>query len=131
MRAPRQRKEPAAPSAQASGAVVRAKSGVARLTPCPFCAGSLVEAYLLDTPTPHHGGSGKTFDWSLAASFPHRVIIAGGLDAANVVKAIRIASPWGVDACSRLESAPGKKDPQKVRAFVRAAFAAAHQETAP
>ncbi|HTU46419.1 MAG TPA: phosphoribosylanthranilate isomerase [Bryobacteraceae bacterium] len=87
-----------------------------------------IEAYLLDAPAPHHGGSGKTFDWSLAARFPHRAIIAGGLDATNVAEAIRAASPWGVDACSRLESSPGKKDPQRVRDFIRAAFCAARQE---
>jgi phosphoribosylanthranilate isomerase len=96
----------------------------------PPPANASIEAYLLDSATPHHGGSGQSFDWTLAARFPHRVIIAGGLDAANVTEAIRIASPWGVDACSRLESAPGKKDSRKVRAFIRAALAAAHQETA-
>ena len=42
-------------------------------------------------------------------------IIAGGLDASNVAEAIRIAEPWGVDASSRLESAPGIKDHEKVR----------------
>lgn len=89
---------------------------------------SRIEAYLLDSAAPGYGGSGQTFDWTLAARFPHPAIIAGGLDAANVAEAIRIASPWGVDACSRLESSPGKKDPQRVRDFVRAALAAARQE---
>ncbi len=70
------------------------------------------------------GGSGKTFDWTLAARYPHRAIVAGGLDATNVAEAIRIVQPWGVDACSRLEASPGKKDPQRVRDFVQAAFAA-------
>jgi phosphoribosylanthranilate isomerase len=79
------------------------------------------EAYLLDTPTPRFGGSGRTFDWSLAAGFGHRAIVAGGLDASNVAEAIQTAHPWGVDACSRLESSPGKKDPQRVREFIRAA----------
>jgi phosphoribosylanthranilate isomerase len=86
-----------------------------------------IEAWLLDSAA-RHGGSGKTFDWKLAARFPHRAILAGGLDASNVREAVQIASPWGVDACSRLESSPGKKDAQKVRAFVRAALAALHQE---
>ena len=58
-----------------------------------------VEAWLLDTPTPLHGGSGRTFDWSLAADFPRRAIVAGGLDGDNVAEAIRTAKPWGVDAC--------------------------------
>jgi phosphoribosylanthranilate isomerase len=87
-----------------------------------------IEAWLLDSATPQYGGSGVAFDWTLAARSPHRVIIAGGLDASNVAEAIRIASPWGVDACSHLESSPGKKDPQRVREFIQAAFAAASQQ---
>ncbi len=83
-----------------------------------------IEAYLLDTPAPQFGGSGITFSWTLARRFPHRAIIAGGLDATNVVEAIGMTSPWGVDACSRLESRPGKKDAQRVRDFVRAALTA-------
>lgn len=81
-------------------------------------ADTKVEAWLLDTPTPAFGGSGQTFDWSLAAAFPHRKIVAGGLDARNVAEAIRVAKPWGVDSCSRLESAPGRKDRRQVAAFV-------------
>jgi phosphoribosylanthranilate isomerase len=82
-----------------------------------------VEAYLLDSPTPLYGGSGETFDWTLAAAFPHRVLVAGGLDALNVASAIRMTRAWGVDACSRVESQPGKKDPTRVIAFVHAALA--------
>ncbi len=86
------------------------------------------EAYLLDSQTETFGGSGRAFDWSLAGTSPGlaRVIVAGGLDDSNVRAAIEAIRPWGVDACSRLESQPGRKDPQKVRAFVevaRAAFA--------
>lgn len=87
-----------------------------------------VEAYLLDSPTPLYGGSGESFDWTLAAAFPRRILVAGGLDASNVAAAIRIAQPWGVDACSRIESQPGKKDPQRVTAFVQAALAAFQYE---
>jgi phosphoribosylanthranilate isomerase len=83
-----------------------------------------VEAWLLDTPTPRYGGSGQSFDWSLASGFPRRAIIAGGLDASNVALAIREARPWGVDACSRLESAPGQKDPVRIQLFVETALAA-------
>lgn len=83
-----------------------------------------VEAWLLDTPTPEHGGSGKTFDWTLAADFPQRAIVAGGLDGDNVAAAIDAAKPWGVDACSRLECAPGKKDPARIKDFVENALAA-------
>lgn len=86
---------------------------------------SKFEAYLLDTPSQGFGGSGETFPWQLASSFPHRFILAGGLDAHNVAEAIATARPWGVDACSRLESRPGRKDPQRVREFVRVAQDAA------
>ena len=84
------------------------------------------EAYLLDTPTHDFGGSGQAFDWSLASTANHsaRLIVAGGLDASNVSAAIDAIHPWGVDACSRLESLPGRKDPRKVQAFVEAARAA-------
>ncbi len=84
------------------------------------------EGYLLDTTSQAFGGSGETFDWSLvAASKPtSRLIVAGGLDASNVAAAIAALHPWGVDACSRLESLPGHKDPLKVQAFVEAARAA-------
>jgi phosphoribosylanthranilate isomerase len=82
-----------------------------------FCG---AEAYLMDTPNAAFGGSGKMFDWMLARG-RHGVIVAGGLDGSNVAQAIAAAKPWGVDACSRLESRPGKKDPKKVADFVRAA----------
>ena len=89
-----------------------------------------VEAWLLDTPSPKHGGSGKPFDWSLAVDFPGRAIIAGGLDASNVAEAIDVARPWGVDACSRLETKPGEKDPARIKLFVESALASfrKHQE---
>ena len=87
-----------------------------------------VEAYVLDAPTPDFGGSGRSFDWTMAADFPYRKIIAGGLDGANVGAAIHTTAPWGVDACSRLEARPGKKDARRVRDFVRAALAAMQQE---
>lgn len=74
------------------------------------------EAILLDGPA-----NGISFDWSSAIDPDHKVIIAGGLDASNVAEAIRIAKPWGVDASSKLESAPGIKDHEKVRAFIKAA----------
>jgi phosphoribosylanthranilate isomerase len=72
------------------------------------------------------GGTGITFDWdsakqtiqSMNGSLP--VIVAGGLTPGNVGKAIRCFQPFGVDVVSGVETSPGKKDPEKVRAFVRA-----------
>ncbi|HXG32302.1 MAG TPA: phosphoribosylanthranilate isomerase [Bryobacteraceae bacterium] len=81
-----------------------------------------VEACLLDAAgAGDFGGSGRTFDWTILPPVSQRIILAGGLDAANVAAAIRVARPWGVDACSRLESAPGRKDHRKIVEFVRAA----------
>jgi phosphoribosylanthranilate isomerase len=69
------------------------------------------------------GGTGQAFDWSRAqqARAYGKIIVAGGLTAQNVAEAIRQAQPWGVDVCSGVESAPGKKDPQLIREFIRAA----------
>jgi phosphoribosylanthranilate isomerase len=82
------------------------------------------EAFLVDAfAAGAWGGTGRTWDWTLAAGAKQRIILAGGLDATNVREAIRQARPWGVDACSRIESSPGKKDHAKMRAFVEAALA--------
>jgi phosphoribosylanthranilate isomerase len=75
------------------------------------------EAILLDG-----AANGETFDWSLAAHVSKKLIVAGGLDADNVRAAIDQAKPWGVDACSRLESAPGRKDHGKMAQFLKAAL---------
>ena len=84
-------------------------------------AGMQAEAAVIDTPAGEaRGGTGRSFDWTLAAGLPGHIVLAGGLGPDNVQEAIRVARPWGVDACSRLESAPGIKDPEKVRAFVAA-----------
>ena len=81
------------------------------------------EAFLLDTPSGDlYGGTGRTFDWTLLQGLQKKIILAGGLDARNVRRAIETARPWGVDACSRLESAPGKKDHEKMAAFLAAAL---------
>jgi phosphoribosylanthranilate isomerase len=80
------------------------------------------EAVLLDGPA-----SGESFDWRNIpgmSRFAGKLILAGGLDAGNVRKAIEQAHPWGVDACSRLESAPGRKDHFKMAEFLKAALAA-------
>ena len=83
------------------------------------------EALLLDGPAGQlFGGSGRTFDWTLARATALRIVIAGGLDASNVAEAIAIARPWGVDACSRIEAAPGIKDHVKMQAFIQNALEA-------
>jgi phosphoribosylanthranilate isomerase len=82
---------------------------------------SPAEAFLIDTPAgEQRGGTGKAFDWTLASGLPGRIVLAGGLGADNVGGAIRAVRPWGVDACSRLEVRPGKKDLQKMEDFVQA-----------
>jgi phosphoribosylanthranilate isomerase len=84
-----------------------------------------VEALLLDGPAAElYGGAGKIFDWALAALLDKPIILAGGLDASNVARAVALARPWGVDACSRTESAPGIKDYPKMNQFLQAARAA-------
>jgi len=88
-----------------------------------FAADKGIEAFLLDAPSDRlHGGTGTPWDWSMAKGLPHKIIIAGGLDADNVVDAIHAAHPWGVDACSRLEKSPGFKDHLKMRKFLIAAL---------
>jgi phosphoribosylanthranilate isomerase len=89
-------------------------------------AGLLGTLFLDSGSSEQPGGTGKTFDWSEAANavkelgVHQKVVIAGGLTPENVDKAIDILKPWGVDVVSGVEARPGKKDPEKVRAFVKA-----------
>ncbi|MGH9629130.1 MAG: phosphoribosylanthranilate isomerase [Bryobacteraceae bacterium] len=84
--------------------------------------GFQAEAFVLDAaPDALFGGSGETFDWSSAQGIHKKIVLAGGLDASNVALAIQTARPWGVDACSRLEKSPGRKDHGKMLRFLRAA----------
>jgi phosphoribosylanthranilate isomerase len=68
------------------------------------------------------GGTGRTADWTLAARMAEEgfwpLILAGGLGPENVAEAIRTVRPWAVDGSSALESSPGRKSPEKIRAFV-------------
>jgi phosphoribosylanthranilate isomerase len=70
------------------------------------------------------GGTGRVFDWQLARrtrEFVPKLFLAGGLNVSNVAAAIAAAQPYAVDACSGLESAPGRKDAARVSAFIKAA----------
>lgn len=76
---------------------------------------------LLDTYHPERrGGTGEAFDWSLAASLPEavreqRLVLSGGLNPENLAAAVQAAKPFAVDVASGVESAPGIKDPDKLR----------------
>jgi phosphoribosylanthranilate isomerase len=73
------------------------------------------------------GGLGKAFDWRLLERLDSALpfMLSGGLDAGNVAAALRITRAPGVDVSSGVERTPGEKDPDKIRAFIRAARAAA------
>ena len=89
--------------------------------------GATVGALFIDSgsgATP--GGTGRTFDWRQLEpaiqplSIHFKVVVAGGLTPQNVSEAMGILHPWGVDVSSGVEAKPGQKDPDKVRAFVKA-----------
>jgi phosphoribosylanthranilate isomerase len=87
----------------------------------------VVHGFLLDSGSPSMlGGTGRAFDWRAsvegvgAIKRLGNVVLAGGLNSANVGEAMEITAPWGVDVSSGVESKPGKKDPEKIRAFVNA-----------
>jgi phosphoribosylanthranilate isomerase len=83
------------------------------------------------------GGTGKSFDWERTAAVVRevqeatggRVMVAGGLNPDKVTAAIEAFRPWGVDVASGVESTPGKKDPDRLRAFVAAARAAGSEKS--
>ncbi len=81
----------------------------------------VVAAFVLDTRVEGaYGGTGRSFDWRLAlpARQHGRVILSGGLTPENVVEAIRMVEPYGVDVSTGVEREPGRKDPIRVRAFI-------------
>ena len=86
------------------------------------------DAYLLDAySSDARGGTGEKFNWDLAIEaqkFGKPIFLAGGLTPENVADAVRKVRPFGVDVASGVESAPGKKDAAKVRAFIQAVRAA-------
>jgi phosphoribosylanthranilate isomerase len=92
----------------------------------------LMDTFVLDSGDLRQpGGTGRTFDWKKAVPIAQgmcqggvKLVVAGGLTPENVGEAIGILKPWGVDVVSGVEASPGKKDPEKVRAFVKAVQAA-------
>ncbi len=79
-----------------------------------------VAAFLLDSDVPGvAGGSGRSFDWTLAASAARsaRIILSGGLTPENVQDALNCVRPFGVDVSSGVETG-GRKDPEKMRTFI-------------
>lgn len=84
-----------------------------------------VPAFMVDTfDRKARGGTGRTANWPAARSLKNivpKLFLAGGLSPENVALAISSVDPYAVDACSALEIRLGKKDPERVRAFVRAA----------
>jgi phosphoribosylanthranilate isomerase len=91
-------------------------------------AGFQTDAVLLDAHSQNgRGGTGETFNWDLAIEaqkFGKPIFLAGGLTPENVGDAVKKVRPFAVDVSSGVESAPGKKDVAKVRAFIAAARAA-------
>lgn len=86
-------------------------------------AGFLLDAYTKEA----RGGTGEKFNWDLAVQAQQLrkpVFLAGGLTPDNVAEAVRKVEPFGVDVSSGVESEPGKKDSEKMVAFVKAAKSA-------
>lgn len=99
-----------------------------------------LEKFVMTNSPPHAilldsgAGSGEMFDWRGVRPFltgtEMRFIVAGGLNEENVRTALRVFHPWGVDVVSGVESAPGRKDPAKLKAFVAAVREAEKQSWA-
>jgi phosphoribosylanthranilate isomerase len=81
-----------------------------------------VDAFLLDKLSEDYGGTGETFDWTLARKFQVEVekpcILSGGLDPDNVKLALDAVRPYAVDVCSGVEESYGKKDLGKLKRFI-------------
>ena len=90
------------------------------------------DAIMIDAFDPNlRGGTGRTADWQIAsdaAKVLPRVFLAGGLSPANIADAISAVHPYGVDACSSLETAPGRKSAKRMREFVDAVRASKLQD---
>ncbi len=116
--------------------VIRALKVDAEFSPERAAEFAVCRALLLDTPSAGHGGSGECFDWPgvewerIRSAVPKaRLIVAGGLNAHNVAKAIAIAKPDAVDVCSGVESSKGIKSLYEMGRFVAAVRAAEWEES--
>ncbi len=95
---------------------IREKNSLSALTGFP------ADLFLLDSWTPGYGGSGAAFPWGwLEGVANDRIILSGGLSVENVVDAVRLVRPYGVDVCSGVEARPGIKDHAKLKDFILAA----------
>jgi phosphoribosylanthranilate isomerase len=103
-----------------------AKNGDLFLETHGFRPGVISGVLLDSTSAEKRGGTGQKFDWERVQPWAgiinsiSKLIVAGGLRPGNVQEAIHLLHPWGVDVSSGVESEPGKKDPRKVRAFIKA-----------
>jgi phosphoribosylanthranilate isomerase len=98
-------------------------------------ASKMLAGMVLDSGTPiQRGGTGRNFDWDEAAPLVRvlsrrtKIIIAGGLNPQNAAKALAMFNPFGLDVVSGVEREPGKKDPEKLRAFFEAVHSAAQRQ---
>jgi len=121
-------------------AVVRSRFGLPVMKALPIAErgdlspvrlyAKVADRLIFDARPPHDatrpGGLGKPFDWTLLKGVNPGIpfMLSGGLDASNVAEAIAITGAPGVDVSSGVERSPGVKDPDKIRAFIRAARAA-------
>jgi phosphoribosylanthranilate isomerase len=95
-----------------------------------FASFRAADALLLDSfDSRRRGGTGKTFQWSLArrAKRYGRIFLAGGLTPENVAEAIRVAKPYAIDVCTGVEEKPGKKDAARIKALMKAVRSAARK----
>jgi phosphoribosylanthranilate isomerase len=79
--------------------------------------GFSTDAILLDAFDPkRYGGTGLTFDWNIIGHIGKRIFLAGGINPQNAARAVELGV-YGIDVCSGVESAPGKKDHKKLKAL--------------
>jgi phosphoribosylanthranilate isomerase len=106
---------------------IKALKVTPQFRPAQLAAYSSADIFLLDGfIAGMQGGTGQTFDWSLAqqAKQHGKILLAGGLTVSNVADAVRAAQPWGVDVASGVEQEPGKKDARLIAEFIQAVRAA-------